>query len=1839
MSALTVAGGWGPMSSLDRVFNALSDGGFQPTGRKRHFMALCPVHAEKTGSLSVDWKPRNGNGLVLLNCHGCDATTEEIAAALGLGMVDLYDNPPPERPLDAPRVGRSVRSRQAGKRRGKLGPLPKRRTAPVLDHAHEFLEVDRYPYTDVDGTIVQEVVRQQCRVCGAKNFPQTYAWPDGHMHGKKPEDFAPVLYRMPELAAALAAGEEVWLLEGEKDVHTAESLGLVATTNTGGGGSFPDALAPLFAGAVVNVVLDCDATGWERGLTAHEVIAGAGARVLTWVPAITSAKADFTDHVEAGLGVDDLVAIDVDELRVRKALAKLEEVLDKLTVAQDEIEFHLAEANNRSTSAPKAADEARRLAERWVVETELRWESLVDAADLVASAARADGAESVEEAHRLAERIVEQAAVLVRSAHDTLERPLPSDFDDRLSAARSALRSQDGASVSATADAIPAGEAHTAPEHDDAPGAQILDFPGAGGSGGGGGARPMRAVTERKEYRYVAREEDGRVVLSEVKKSAGGHLRFPQVIGIDLHLDGREYVDDTSDIEDEIHQVLAGQHVEVAASPIANERKVSHYLFSYTDPASGERVRFRVEADRAMSGDFLDNIHVPGLEYGHTKSAKQRVLEAVRAVSQDSRDVVQYRGTGWRRDPDLGWVYVNYTGLIGSDGVHPGHQLLQGALKRYALPQPSTDANELREFFLEHSGPAFMTRFAPRIGAVLCGHAFVAPIRRNPYSVVVVGSPGSMKTGLCALAMHHYGSAWDRTRPTVSMTEQGATAIATAIIANQARDAMALFDDVTPGGNSSAAQAKLGAMLQMMFNQSERTRSERTGADLREAPIPHATVLFSSELMPKFGANARRALIVPLQRHELELQAILDLDRAPSRIARATLTSSMLSWAARDLPRARQIVHEASARYAETVRAAGRTPEEADAAANLWGGWTVMTTFLEEIGALRREEVTKVLEQVHEGLFSALDAAQDPDSPTNAGARLRELIASGLRMGVGHVVDIRTGDAPEDDGLAIRLGWRRVNLGPGFQGDPPKFRVEASGRFIGYVNTDADELVLESTALEAFVKAAAGGLSEPFSMDVATVRRALHEVDVLKAQWDKHGKIGGRWRYTMKRKIYCETHATDASRSSERPMTVLRLSTLLGDGPEEGTVLPPAPLPPAPDDEPTAPTTDDHGPQADPAPAEHAQPTLAEAAAPQEAPHDEEAEMRSATPPTVDVLVGVEPTATPGRCFLCRQPAHTAIGGDHVHDQCWRSYWVELPAPAPCYVCDGPTPRSADGQPLHVTCWQLLCSDPELLEATVARHQATTEPTSTSTPEPVSTPSTPPASSLPVEPPTAQTKPQTTRTHRPASATARPTHAAAVVDVDVLHLPDGTTQPAPTIEHLGDLAQLAYDLRLGTQVVPGSDGWRGRRDPGVVVATERLARALGIDPDVALNADVSKRNSAFGEAHRAHPAITAALAAGWVTPHPEGSEPEVQLWTKLYRPEQDSVLVTFMPLLGATLLSGDASAAQVARRLGEYSRLTGAGWHLSPHATGLDLMAHLRRGRAEEFARTTVPDVARRIGDPDLNWCRPPSAEESGMTYVHAYDRGGSYLAGVAGLELPVGEFEAFPEGRAFDASLPGYWKIRMPEAGDWRHPHPLFKLRKREVDWVTTPALAYARELEYEPEILEAVVWPQHARILDPWYARMRDARTAADVPGDADLAVVRSMIKETYTQSIGMLTSHHVEDKAIYAPQRRHMIVAKARTNLLRAVVRIGNETGQWPLAVQTDTVVYASDEPDAEKAWPGQLLARPVKYGRGLGQFKHEGTGTLQDQLPFLEEHGAIWHRDAKRLITGAPEPGAE
>ena len=1564
-------------SSFDRVLGAVQARGLATEDfRANSFMAQCPVHAERSPSLHVTWRNGPRGGVVLAYCHGCQAPTEDLVDALGLTMGDLFDEPLPERERSFARIGRSPAQRKAGQRRGRLGALPARivdLAAPQAEPAHQWVEVEAYTYVDADNHPVQRVTRQECTAEGGKHksFRQQF-FVDGRWVSHAPAGFERVLYRAPQVRAAVRDGIEVWLVEGEKDVHTAETLGLVATTNTQGGGSFAAELVGEFRDARVAVVLDRDATGWARGVDVHAKLTAVGAVVRLLLPAVTGAKTDLTDHIEAGFRVDQLIEVVVDEVAAWSVLETARSKREALQSAVDEARARWDLADNGVD-----VEANRRFARRWALETQIRQEDLRGLAEQVLGHCLQVGTEWASDALDAAQLLLTDGTSAARQCHLDLGVAIPASLQH----------------ISVQPETPPEAE-HSPPMSD--PGAEL------GWLGDKGGVRASTSVFRVVDGMIVQWEPDRsrrsdaeeEPAEGEKPKPDGGKLKT--LLTTVVRVRAREYLETEADadIQDE---PLLGR----ASGPrrrVGKLRELVAVRLEFPDDVTGELMEIRVPADQWHDHSWLEAL--PGHpDYDHRRAGLDQLQRAILAISTKVQDAVIFRSTGWRV-VDGRYQFVHARGAIDQDGHHDLEVSLSGRLDRYNLPDPTRDPGLLRAAWLEASF-SMLHRLPGRVAAPLLGQAFRSVLGSSPWVMVLVGPPGSYKTSIAAKAMHHFGERWEHTTPASSMSGNGDTMNAFRFKLHGAKDALYWADDFAPTKSWLDAQRLLEETARLIHNAEERSRSSRDGLSLTEGTPPRATGLFTSEVMPRPGSAAERMLVVPVSRDDVSTTELFPLDDPLSRHQRALVMASFISWLAADLKAKQRRFLAVADEYADALVGAGETVRAAAGLAHTWVGWVAVTEFLMSLGAIGAAERAQTLTEVDTYLREAGRAAVNPDMPRTTGARVRELLAYALGQGLAFVDDVRTGDCPPWP-LAGRLGWRRSVLDTNDIGTPVKYRQEAKGIRLGYVLHDPRSgergrvLMCDSTQLEAVLKAASATQTEKLEIDRNTACRALHDEGILVADTSE-----GRVRHTAKCQIYAEERTAR--------MVVLRLDAILGE------TDPDTPEDPALGD------GDDPGPGPQvvtPLPGLDDPQSVDES---QDRGHDDRAG-----------------TNHPGRPD--QRSEENAMEDEFVSravtDRDGMVGWTEAPqGSGPCVVCGNRCVVMISGMRVHFPCW----------EGTTAQQRAAGTP--------VGHPWNVGAARIPQ---TAIAGPGS----EPRVETGGFRATAAVVDVDGVWLSSGEHLPLGRVEHVGDLAQLGLSLQLGTQVT------RYQSAAGQVWVTAALARQIGIDTGPIEAAAEKDRDKVARTVTAGSVAVVGAIEAGYSIGGRDGTG--LGRWTRVWRGNGKSVWIVLVAAMtrdddNVALIRDDPTPAVLARRIGLLADALGYPYQLSGSTTGIDLMMALRgKDRDAVFAAhepcqpAAIPNV-----EIDLSWSRKPTADELEHGWVHAYDRSGSYLAGVSGLELPIGEPVHHLEGIEFQARVPGYWRIEIPECGDWRTPHPLDPRGASEgrIRWVTTPTLQWAQE------------------------------------------------------------------------------------------------------------------------------------------------------------------------------------
>jgi hypothetical protein len=222
--------------------------------------ALCPAHDDHHPSMTIA-KGRDCNTVV--KCHaGHDCTTAAICAAKGITMADLYDGP---------------------RTNGEKSKI-----------------VATYDYVDENGDLLFQAVRFD-----PKKFRQRR--PDGRGGWNwSLGDTRRVLFRLPELLDGIAAGEQVWIAEGEKDVTALVGAGVVATCNPMGAGTWrPEYTAALIDAKDVMIVADKDKAGYDHALAVAAALESPG-RTITVVEAASGHK-DAAEHLGAGRSIAEFI--------------------------------------------------------------------------------------------------------------------------------------------------------------------------------------------------------------------------------------------------------------------------------------------------------------------------------------------------------------------------------------------------------------------------------------------------------------------------------------------------------------------------------------------------------------------------------------------------------------------------------------------------------------------------------------------------------------------------------------------------------------------------------------------------------------------------------------------------------------------------------------------------------------------------------------------------------------------------------------------------------------------------------------------------------------------------------------------------------------------------------------------------------------------------------------------------------------------------------------------------------------------------------------------------------------------------------------------------------------------------------------------------------------------------------------------------------------------------------------------------------------------------------------------------------------------------------------------
>ncbi|MFD5065035.1 telomere-associated protein Tap [Streptomyces sp. NPDC058394] len=313
----------------------------------------------------------------------------------------------------------------------------------------------------------------------------------------------------------------------------------------------------------------------------------------------------------------------------------------------------------------------------------------------------------------------------------------------------------------------------------------------------------------------------------------------------------------------------------------------------------------------------------------------------------------------------------------------------------------------------------------------------------------------------------------------------------------------------------------------------------------------------------------------------------------------------------------------------------------------------------------------------------------------------------------------------------------------------------------------------------------------------------------------------------------------------------------------------------------------------------------------------------------------------------------------------------------------------------------------------------------------------------------------------------------------------------------------------------------------------------------------------------------------------------------------------------------------------------------------------------KDLPRFHVRGPAQKLFEEAYDWARPLTDDECLRRNLVGIDVNMAFAAGANGLIVGLGA-PTHVKDPVFDPKLPGSWMVdlshvdlcRVKVGKEWVEldgsmlPSPFTPKGERPQGpaWYATPTVAYAVELGYDVAPTEAWVRHENGRYLDAWYNRLRDAylATMADLGVDAtlspedflaamdgykgrdpELTIVVTAVKATVKGGLGKLRERprgegwrpgepwRALSRPTWRPDIRAAVISRTRINLHRKIVKHAAFTGQYPVAILSDCVVYAADGESPLDFLPyreGKPLPGGFKLGVNPGLVKHEGTQSV-------------------------------
>jgi hypothetical protein len=507
-------------------------------------------------------------------------------------------------------------------------------------------------------------------------------------------------------------------------------------------------------------------------------------------------------------------------------------------------------------------------------------------------------------------------------------------------------------------------------------------------------------------------------------------------------------------------------------------------------------------------GRPLPRLHVPAAEFQRLdwvttgwhgeavifagQGTRDHTRCAIELLSRDRSRRVQYLHTGWREVAGQ-WAYLHADGAIGAEGPAAGVEVdLADTIGRARLPDPPSGADLIHSV---RASIALLTLAPDRITCPVLGAVYRAPLGDVDFSLHLSGKSGVFKTEFAALGQTHYGASFDARQLPGSWSS---TDNALEELAFAAKDMLVVVDDFKPRGGANEVQSyhrKADRLFRAVGNHCGRQRLTRDGR-LRADRRPRGLILSTGEEVPNGESLRARLFILEVTKGDIPSGRLGQCQGDAAAGLYAASMAGYLRWLAGQYPAIRANLRQQRDELRDRSRrefAAGhaRSPT---VVADLALGLKYLFDYGVVVGAIDAEERAELVRRCWSALHQAAAAQVEHVRSYEATHQFLRLLSGALASGRGHVAG--------PDGLKPASpeawGWhgKEYNLR---EGEPHAADTDVSflpkGSRIGWVS--GDDLYLEPEASFAAAQELARQQGESLTVSPSTLRKRLHEEDLL----------------------------------------------------------------------------------------------------------------------------------------------------------------------------------------------------------------------------------------------------------------------------------------------------------------------------------------------------------------------------------------------------------------------------------------------------------------------------------------------------------------------------------------------------------------------------------------------------------------------------------------------------------------------------------------------------------------------------------------------------------------------